>query len=218
MRLTQLFTLLSIMTVAICSCSDDDYNDRALLSEIVTATRNTPDGIEFQYRRYGDSPLITLTADGFSVKDEFIGKRMLLRYYNKSEIETSPRKIEIAALSAINNDTARIADIDTIAWNATPIYLNSIWRSGQYINVHLKVMYSATARLFNLTADSATIDSDIPQLYMCHNTFSAPDNYMFETYSSYDISNIWNRPTCKGIDIHVNDSNLKTDTYSFKKQ
>lgn len=218
MKIPSLLSLIILTAIAFCSCSDEDYNDRALLSEIVTATRNTPDGSEFQYRRYGDSPLITLTADGISVKEEYIGKRMLLRYYNESEIETSPRKIEIAALSPINNDTARIADIDTISWSATPIYLNSMWRSGEYINIHLRVMFSDSPRLFNLTADSATIDTDTPQLYMCHDTFDAPDNYLFETYASYDISNIWNRPTCKGIDIHINDSNLHTDTYSFKKQ
>ena len=71
-------------------------------------------------------------------------------------IRDRAEEIEIAALSPINCDTARVAAIDTIAWNATPVYLNSIWRSGTYINLHLRVIYTETARLFNLTVDSAT--------------------------------------------------------------
>lgn len=206
---------IALTAISIGSCSDEEYNHRALLSEIVTATKNTPQGVEFEFIRYDDSPAITLSAKGTNVRDELIGKRVLLRYY---EEPVNSGSIEIAALSPINCDTARVAAIDTIAWNATPVYLNSIWRSGTYINLHLRVIYTETPRQFNLTVDSGTIDDAVPQLYMCHDTFGAPDNYMFETYGSYDISKIWNRPTCTGIDIHINDSNLNKDIYSFKKQ
>lgn len=210
--------LLASLAISATSCSDEEYNHRALLSEIVTATKNTPRGAEFELIRYDDSPAVTLTAPGMAVKDELIGKRVLLRYYSPPGSGATAEEIEIAALSPINCDTARVAAIDTIAWNATPVYLNSIWRSGTYINLHLRVIYTETARLFNLTVDSATINDAVPQLYMCHDTFGAPDNYMFETYGSYDISKIWNRSTCTGIDIHINDSNLNKDIYSFKKQ
>ncbi len=216
---SQKFISFILMAASLYSCSDEDYNDRALLSEIVTVAKNTSEGAEFEFIRYDDSPAIMLIARGINVNDEIIGRRMLLRYYNVEEnTSASSREIEIAALSVINNDTVHVAGIDTIAWNATPIYLNSIWRTGQYINIHLRVVYTETARLFNLTVDSATIDNAVPQLYMCHDIFDAPDNYMFETYGSYDISKIWNRPTCSGIDIHINDSNLNKDIYSFKKQ
>ncbi|MCM1094521.1 MAG: hypothetical protein NC421_11260 [Lachnospiraceae bacterium] len=210
--------LLVLLAISAGSCSEEEYNHRALFSDIVTATQNTPQGAEFEFIRYDDSPAVTFTAPGMAVKDELIGKRVLLRYYALSGNGSSTENIEIAALSPINCDTARVAAVDTIAWNATPVYLNSIWRSGKYINLHLRVIYTETARLFNLTVDSATIDDAVPQLYMCHDTFGAPDNYMFETYASYDISKIWNRTTCTGIDIHINDSNLNKDIYSFKKQ
>ncbi|MCM1332922.1 MAG: hypothetical protein NC248_09975 [Bacteroides sp.] len=210
--------LLVLLAISAGSCSEEEYNHRALFSDIVTATQNTPQGAEFEFIRYDDSPAVTFTAPGMAVKDELIGKRVLLRYYALPGNGSSTENIEIAALSPINCDTARVAAVDTIAWNATPVYLNSIWRSGKYINLHLRVIYTETARLFNLTVDSATIDDAVPQLYMCHDTFGAPDNYMFETYASYDISKIWNRPTCTGIDIHINDSNLNKDIYSFKKQ
>lgn len=208
-----------LLASSLLSCSDDnDYNDRAMLSDIVTVASKDSETVTFRFRRYDDSPLITLTARGIDIKDEMIGKRALLRYYPLNGNAYTSGDIDIFALSSINCDTARIADIDTIAWDSTPIYLNSIWRSGEYINLHLKVLYSETPRIFSLIADSATIDSVVPQLYMSHNTFDAPDNFNFETYASFDISNIWNRPQCQGIDIHLNDTNLTKDKYSFSKQ
>lgn len=215
---TSVILISSLLVMSLYSCSDEEYNDRALLSEIVTVAENSQSSAEFRFQRYNDSPVIILTAKGINVNDDLIGKRVLLRYYPISGNATSSGEIEIAALSTINCDTTRVAAIDTIAWDETPIYLNSIWRSGEYINLHLRVIYSNQPRLFNITVDSSTIDNPVPQLYLCHNTFSAPDNYNFETYASYDISKIWSRPTCSGIEIHVNDTNLKKDIYSFTKK
>ena len=40
---------------------------------------------------------------------------------------------------------------------------------------------------------------------------------MREVYASFDITNVWSRNGCDGIEIHVNDSNLKKDIYTFNK-
>ena len=96
-------TAIALLAISIASCSDEEYNHRALLSEIVTATKNTPQGAEFEFIRYDDSPAVTLTAPGMAVKEELIGKRVLLRYYSQPGSGTMAEEIEIAALSPINS-------------------------------------------------------------------------------------------------------------------
>ena len=55
--------LTVIMLVSLLSCSDDkNYNDSAMYSDIVTiASTAEEQGTVFKFRRYDDSPEITLT-------------------------------------------------------------------------------------------------------------------------------------------------------------
>ncbi len=214
-------TLLNIIAAtalfATACGSDSDYSDQALLSEIVTVESTGDDGTRFSFRRYGDSPLIIIEDKSLSIKEEYVGSRMLLRYYLASGEAYAPGDIRAIGLAAINNDTTVVRPVERYGWDADAVYLNAIWRSGEYINIHLRAVYSDTPRYFCLMVDSLTMDDAVPQVYLVHNTLGAPDNYMSEFYSSVDISNVWNQPGCRGIEVHVNDSNLKKDIYTFNK-
>ena len=94
-------TAIALLAISIASCSDEEYNHRALLSEIVTATKNTPQGAEFEFIRYDDSPAVTLTAPGMAVKEELIGKRVLLRYYSQPGNAHMLRRYTWTAMTAI---------------------------------------------------------------------------------------------------------------------
>lgn len=201
----------------LAACSDSEPSDAAFLSDIVTVETTGPDGTRFTFRRYDDSPLILLDDPEVTVKEEFVGKRVLLRYYPSSGEPYVSGAIRAVGLTAINNDTAVVRPVERYDWNADAVYLNSIWRSGPYINVNLRATYSPDPRYFSLMVDSLTLTDPVPQLYLVHNLLGAHDNYMSQVYASFDISNVWSRPACLGIDIHVNDSNLKTDVYSFFK-
>lgn len=207
-------TALSLLT----SCSDDaDYNDSAFFSDIVTVESTGDTGSRFTFRRYGDSPLVTLTDPALTLDDELTGKRVLLRYYAESGEPYTDGLIRTIGLSRVNCDTTVIRPVERYDWDADAVFLNSIWRSGNYINLHLRAVYSDKPRYFSLMVDSLTLTDPVPQVYLVHNTLGAPDNYMSEVYASFDITNVWDLPGCDGIDIHVNDSNLKKDIYTFNK-
>ena len=69
---------------------------------------------------------------------------------------------------------------------------------------------------FVLMADATTIDSDMPQLYLSYKKGGQGSSFK-NFIASIDIANIWNRPSCKGVTIHVNDSNFGNNTIEFKK-
>ena len=201
------------------ACGDDnDYSERAMLSDIVTiAETSGPDGAVFTFQRYDDSPEIRLVDPSLSLDDEVKGLRALLRYYPESGEPYTSGNIKARALSVINNDTTLIRPVAKYNWNATPVYLHSVWRSGEYLNLHVRVVYSDKPRHFNLLVDSLTLTEPVPQVYLVHDKLDAPDNFLMETYASFDISNVWSLPTCEAIEVHINDSNLKKEVYTFTK-
>lgn len=218
-------TLLSVASALLyaslsaCSSDGDDYNHRILYSSIVTIDGSTEQqGTTFTFQRYDDSPLITLTASGLVVSKERVGDRALLYYYPESGDPYASGPVEVRSLGVINCDTAIIRPIERYRWDHDAVFLNAIWRTGEYINLRMRADYSDKPRYFGLVVDSLTLTDPWPELYLLHDLDGAPANYLRESYASFDISKVWRQTGCEGIRIHVNDSNLPTDIYVFAKK
>lgn len=209
-----------IMSGAMASCSSDEgYNDRIFYSSIVTIeSTDEAAGTVFSFQRYDDSPLITLTAPDRTVDKKRVGTRALLYYYPESGDPYASGRVEIRSLGAINCDTAIIRPIERYEWDHDAIFLNALWRTGEYINLRMRAEYSDKPRYFGLVVDSLTLDNPWPEAYILHNLDGAPPGYLRESYASFDISKVWRQPGCLGLRIHVNDSNLPADTYVFPKK
>lgn len=216
-----LIILVSLCAIVATSCGDDDtFNDHATLYDIVTFVDNTESGAKFTLQQSGDSPLITLLARGTTLDKESIepGKRVFIGYIPASGEPYTSGDITLIGASAINNDVLRIAPLDSVpSWDNDPIYLNSIWRTGKYINIYCRVSYSDEKRAFILLVDKATYDDAVPQLYLVHNLLGEPQSFTRRAYLSVDISALWDKESCQGVTIHLNDSNLPQNTYTFNK-
>lgn len=203
------------------SCSNDDgpFSDSAQLYDIVTYDGNDASGARFSFRRRDDSPLITLTAPGVSVSSSIKpDDRVILGYYPASGEPYRSGEISIISINKINQDTLHYHNAaDLKGWDNDAVFLNSVWRSGKYINVYMRVEFSNSARIFRIAADSATILDPRPHLYLMHDMGNAPTSFTRRAYLSVDISSLWEKDYCEGIILHVNDTNLKTDTYNFSK-
>lgn len=211
-----LSVMAALMTL---SCGDDGpYNDKAALYDLVTFEENSADGAVFTFQRRDDSPLITLVAKGTKVSEIENDTRVIIGYYPASGQSYTSGEITLLSVNKVNQDTVHVVSSDKLTgWNATPVYLNSVWRSGEYLNMYMRVAYSEEGRIFRVAVDSATIDDQMPQLYLMHDLLDAPDNFTRRAYLSVDMSGVWSRPHCQGVTLHINDSNLKTETYTFNK-
>lgn len=218
---TRLFPLLPAMAlaVALTGCGDDaPYSDTATLYDIVTYGGSVGGVATFTMRASNDSPLLTLTATGVDVNPAIKeGDRMLLGYIPASGTPYASGEVSVVSTGAINNVPMTEDAIADIRWDADPIYLNSIWRTGCYINVYCRVSYSAKPRLLSLVADCETLGDPVPQLYLVHDLLGEPDSYTRRAYLSADISDVWRLETCRGVTVHVADSNLPTTEYIFMK-
>ncbi len=217
-----IFTIILFAVSLIApSCSNDDgpFSNNAQLYDIVTYDGNDASGACFSFRRRDDSPLITLTAPGVSVSSSIKpSDRVILGYYPTSGEPYSSGDISIISINKINQDTLHYHNAtDLNGWDNDAVFLNSVWRSGKYLNVYMRVEYSNNARIFKIAADSATIQDPKPHLYLMHDMGDAPTSFTRRAYLSVDISSLWEKNYCEGIILHVNDTNLKTDTYTFLK-
>lgn len=216
------YSLMVAMLAAIMltACRDDDgaRNHDYMYCDIVTVeSASEADGTLFTMQRYDDSPLISYTDSKWVAPEKIVGQRVLIYYYTESDRPYESGEVKTVSVKQITNGAVAGGDPTSPQWNADAVFLNSIWRTGIYLNMRMRVSYSAKPRYFALTADETTLNSEQPQLYLVHNLDGEPQSYMSEIYASFDLSFVWDKASCRSVCVHVFDSNRPEQTYVFSK-
>lgn len=202
------------------SCGVDDGVDGPVairLWDIVTYEGSDSQGSVFTFRQVDDSPLITLTAP---VKFESLepGTRLAISYIPESGKAYTSGPVKLVSASKITQSKLETEWNDDYAlWDKDPVYVYSMWRSGSYINLDSKLTYTSEPRIFRLVVDPATSDSESPKLYLVHILPDDTDNHDRAYIASFDISDLWVRPNVREVRVHVANSNLNKDIFTFKK-
>ena len=210
-------TLLVCLTVLlVCGCSGDEPAAQMTLADIVTFGGYSSGCPVFTLRKNGDSPLITLTGDaGRTLKDVEEGQRVLLRYLPQNGEAYTSGNVSVRSVVRINYDKLRKGPLD--GWDADPVYMLALWRTGEYLNLECRVEYADEARRFYLVIDEETASDPVPQLYLMHDMGDAPANFQRHIYASWDMSAIWNTEGCRGVTVHLRDSNREINEVTFLK-
>lgn len=206
--------LLCLLAVwLLTSCRDEpDRPDQgvATYQNIATFVGNNDRGLSMlQYREINDSPLVTLTLQGTIDQNQApTGTRMLVTYTLPEGVAYgTSTAIEASSLNVIYNGTVK-TDATTLPDMNTSegIYVMTLYRSGEYINLMAQLPACSGKRKFSLVADPATLGSDIPTLYL---TTSADNEQGFnrKTVASFNMTPVWNLATCRGVKLLVNNTN-----------
>ncbi len=213
-----LITLFSLSTTS-CMDDDNDYNP-TILYDIVTFTLNSESGQQFQYQVNDDSEIIILTSSQTKIDTTVcpVGSRLLLAYEPISGVAQQSDQILVQDYSKIFNDQIATGNInDFPEWNKDGIYLYSLWRTGTYLNLHGLAPISNSQTLA-LMVDSATIENEYPEVYVIYDTEQSRESYERPLYASFDIAPLWNKSTCKGFNVHIQNTNLEKYEYKFEKK
>lgn len=216
------FITVFAITMTACLSDDEPSNDDKSMYDIVTFKGNLESNNNhavFQYQKDGDSRTNTLLGNIAINSDVYKeNSRVLLNYIPESGTHNIDDNISIIRVTNIYNDTVAINNISKIPdWENNPIELYALWRAGKYINIQCGLEYTIEPAAFALVVDEVTINNEIPDLYIVYDKESGRETYIKPYYASIDISNIWNRQSCKGIRIHVNDKYYDKASYEFKK-
>ncbi|MBR1804121.1 MAG: hypothetical protein IJ775_04365 [Muribaculaceae bacterium] len=212
LRLSHIILSIIAMTVALMACSDSHDIDRAYTDyryDIVTYMGNDDAGHEV-YRLDGrdDNPAVTLLATGtHAPQDSHLGRRVLLRYEMADAVSDSVRHITAYAASAIISDSMRytLKPVAQYLQNNSPVKLRSVWRTGDYLNLHGQLEYTGKSRHFYLLLDSATWHRDTVHCYLVHNVFGDTTRHWREFYASFYIGTLWKRNPKQVLRFHADD-------------
>jgi len=213
--------LLMTLLLALAACDKQEDIDRAYTDyrhDIVTYLGQNDRGAVFEYLGHGDSSAIRLQSS-VSVSDVKTHERVLLRYDFADDNGGNSRDITVYGCSGIISDSLRQATgnaIDSLPRHE--VKLRSLWRTGEFVNLHCQVEYTGKARAFLLVADAGTIESDTVHCYLIHDLRGERGTFWRNCYASFNVGAVWKRPTLKCMRVHLNDLTYpRTTYYDFSK-
>jgi len=220
-RIPASLLLSALMTITLGSCGEDGVDGPVEMTctDLVTYTGTTGGHATFTFQKMDDSPEITLTSlnpigtDGIDP-----GTRMLVSYIPQDNKPYVSGPVTVLGGRVVTQSAITTTWHDSFNdWAKDDVYVYSLWRTGRYINVHVRLTYSTEPRIFCLAADPATLDTPRPDVYLVHVIDGDADNHDRAYYASFDIAEVWSRPEVEGIRLHVANSNLDKQIFTFEK-
>ncbi|MCH5247069.1 MAG: hypothetical protein J1E99_02815 [Muribaculaceae bacterium] len=225
----KLLNSLFLISIAVLffSCSNDSgpFEDEFVNYDIMQlVSQNKEKGTTFSFYVAGNNDEVIYTdvrevIDTTKVK---LGDCLLLGYKTMNKPYESGNIIAIG-YTPILNDKLRVSedgvDNEMPDWKRDGIYLYSIWRMGNFINVHGRLVYSDEDKELVVVIDRKDVNQEnpLPTLRLIHRTFDPVENFEREFYASFDISAIWKFDWLEGVQVELNNLNLKQDTFLFYK-
>lgn len=212
--------VLGTTTAALCltlmpACSDnDDYADTprpVTLYDVVELTSSNSSAATFTLWRPDATTPVTLTARNPSVDLSGLkaGESLLLGYTPSDGQAYTSGDITVTGFGTVNNGVLQKAAPDKLAgWDADPVYLMSLWRAGDKICMRVRLTYDNEPRYFALVGDETTAGDPYPTAYLYHRRRDDRPNFSRQYYAAFDVSALWNTPTCRGLHIRVCNSNI----------
>lgn len=221
--------LTSVIAAAIVACStiftscnsESDGPAHAMYSAIVTFNGNYSTGSTYDYMSGAETMPITLFAN-HTLNSDYVktGERLAIYFYTETDsLPTTSGPIDLQAVQRIQNGQVRIVPADSVAdWASVQTPMTAMWRTGNYINMLMAADADALAKLntFSLLADATTVNDDYPVLYLInHSSEFAIANT--EYIASFNINEVLDIASCKGVIIRVNNTNADIRDYKFSK-
>lgn len=222
-RLSRLtISLIAILAAVFTSCDKQDDIDRAYTDfryDIVTYLGQNAIGAVFEYLGHGDSATVTLQSAVDISKDAKVNHRVLLRYDFADQVPGNRRDINVYSCNTIFNDSLRMTMDSPDSLPQHEVKLRSLWRTGEFINLHCQVEYTGKNRTLMLVADGNTLEQDTVDCYLAHGLRGESGTFWRDCYASFNVGALWKRPSFRCLRVHVNDLTFPdTDYYDFTKQ
>ena len=219
-RLSNLTILFVAVLFALASCDKQDV-DRAYTDyryDIVTYLGQNETGAVFEYLGHGDSTAVRLQSDVSLDTAAKVNQRVMLRYDFVDKVPSANRDINVYSCSTIISDSLRQTQVALDSLPFHEVKLRSLWRTGEFINLHCQVEYTGEARTFMLVADGNTLSDDTVYCYLLHDLRGKQGTFWRDCYASFNVGALWHRPTFRCMRVIVNDLTYPdTRFYDFKK-
>lgn len=221
MRLTAHILLLLTglaLTLAACTDNDGEPTSQATVYDIVCLADVGKNGTTYTLAKPQSDKLITYRSreiiDTTRIK---LGNRFMLAYLPPDGIPYVSGTIKPLGYSLITNDTLRYGYISKVEnWDRDPVYMLTSWMSQDYLNMRARLPYDTRPRVLSVMVDSLTLDAEYPDCYLVHRLEEPVNTFDRAYYLSFDMSSLRKLDRCRGFNLILNNSNLKTDRFKFE--
>lgn len=201
--------LLMVAALLVWSCGDgDDFTIAPdYRYDIVTYMGQDATGATFELVQRDDNlPTVTLHSTVDASKYP-VGERVMLRYaWDDNATSSNDRRINVYNCQSIICDSLRYNRKPLDQYDYHPVRLRSLWRTGDYLNLHCQVEVTGESRRFFLLMDSTTWHSDTIQCILVHDLLKADQTlYWRDCYASFFIGYALRLPTCRVLRVWIND-------------
>lgn len=209
------------MLLATVACSKDEERSDAYthsLYELVTYVGTDEKTGNAQYELVGrDLTGSTMLQGNIApAKDLKPQQRVMLRFnYADDAAGAAWRQVKVYGATSVHTDSLRSPSI--FWFEMHPVKMHSLWRTGDFINLHCQVEYTDKPRTLMMLIDIDTRDQDTVQLYLNHDLRNETAYFWRECYASFNVGNVWKRTQCKTIRIHINDNDAGEQCYDFDR-
>lgn len=201
------FLLFFALVLALTACSGS-HNEEPVVkyTTLVTYVGTDKDTqiSSFTFQTIDDAPLVTLTANWVPTEDQIKqGERVIIVYTADSYGANGP--IQLLQVSPV------------IGWEPTeseePVLGNiglqpvTYWRSGPYFNANIEAYIAPKGATAKFALLSSTKNDPVPVYYLAINQtdFNSIEASRKIAVISFDISEVWNLPTCQGVKVIYRD-------------
>ena len=209
--------LLTAVVTLLCSCDKQEDIDRAYTDyryDIVTYLGQNDIGAVFEYLGHGDSAAIKLQSTVDISNDAETQQRLLMRYnYADAHAAGAVRAIEVYSCNAIFSDSLRMTMAPPDSLPCHEVKLRSLWRTGEFINLHCQVEYTGKARTLMLVADGKTLTQDTVDCYLVHDLRGERATFWRDCYASFNVGALWHKESFKCLRVHLNDVTFPNRAY-----
>ncbi|MDE7376801.1 MAG: hypothetical protein K2N16_08120 [Muribaculaceae bacterium] len=204
------------------ACSNDEPEYRVptdVCYDFVTFESKDAKGSDFSLRRSGDSELINYHS-GYSFDQDTVlhpGYRFIIQYKRVDGEPYTSGRITLYGYRLLDNaNSQQLVGYDPQN-PSEMVKPQTMTRTGQYINMQMQMscMHAAKAKTMELAVDSSTLNSDVPELKLVYHASSPGENYT-TGYASFDVSSVWDLPTCRGVKVTCRTPNGDESSIFYK--
>ena len=208
--LIMLAAALAMFATYGCNASDNSnvgpVTPPNTLYDFATLSSSTDKGSIFTLTKANDSQPVTYTSevkfdDKKGVK---VGDRLVIAYTTLNGLQAyQSGPINLIGYIMMNNKSQQVEDLKGL-WSSTPLEMEVITRTGTYVNMQMQLYArdNITRGDLRLVADPDKLDQAVPELFLVYDNASNFGDNKYLAYASFNITDIWTRPTCKGVSLN----------------
>ena len=218
--------IAALIALMACDRSHDGKLDESFethLVDIVTYTGLDDDNhATFRLDGRDDEPAVNLFSTVGAPDKVSPNQRLLLTYaVNHRSPDGSYWNIDAIGFTRIINDSIRVSSRPLDSYSMRPIKLNSVWRTGEFINMQGQLEYTGKKRQLYMMIDKETKYNDTVDAYLVHDLLDTPADSIFywrDFYLSVNVAALKTpQAPCHVLRLHLNDvNNLSVTSRDFK--